>query len=86
MEYKKFKFEPEEGFLDGSFYEDTPSNPREILQRQHNQTRDYINQMVETLNSKTEGASGSESIKSPDIEGVMGENVFEQLKDIKRLR
>lgn len=84
MEYKKFKFDPEDGFLDGNFYEDTPSDPREILQRQHNQTRDFINGIVDTLNSKTEGTSGSESVKSPDIAGVSGDNVYEQLKDIKR--
>lgn len=84
MAYEKFKFNPEEGFLDGSFYEDTPENPREILQRQHNQTRDYINSLIDTLNSKNEGSSGSESIMSPAIEGVNGENVYEQIKDIKR--
>jgi len=84
MAYKKFKFDPEEGFSDSSFYEDTPENPREILQRQHNQTRDYINSVIDTLNSKNEGSSGSESIMSPEIEGVNGDNVFEQIRDIKR--
>lgn len=84
MAYNKLKFDPEEGFLDSSFYEDTPENPRAILQRQHNQTRDYINSIVDTLNSSNEGSSGSESIMSPFIEGVNGNNVFEQIKDIKR--
>ena len=84
MEYKKFKFEPEEGFLDSNFYEDTPSNAREILQRQHNQTRDFINGIVDRLNSENEGESGLESIKSPQIEGVYGNNGYEQIKDVKR--
>ena len=83
MEYKKLQFDPEAGFLDSSFYEDTPDSPREILQRQHNQTRDFINSIVDTLNSSKEGESGIESIKSPQIEGVRGNNVYEQLKDIK---
>ncbi len=84
MEYKKFKFDPEDGFLNEDFYEETPENSREILQRQHSQTRDYINLLVDTLNSQEEGKSGSESIKSPSIEGVFGNNVYEQLKDIKK--
>lgn len=84
MEYKKFNFEPEAGFLDSNFYEDTPANPREILQRQHNQTRDFINNIVETLNSDLEGESGIESIKSPEIEGVEGNNAYSQIKDIKK--
>lgn len=84
MEYKKFEFSPKDGFLDSSFYPDTPGNPREVLQKQHNQTRDYINNLVNTLNSKMEGESGSESIKSPSIKGVYGNNTYEQIKDIKR--
>ena len=84
MAYNNFSFDPEAGFADTSFYEDTPQNPREILQRQHNQTRDFINSLVNTLNSDVEGSSGSESIMSPEIEGVAGTNVFEQIKDIKR--
>ncbi|MBR4893378.1 MAG: hypothetical protein IKZ35_05315 [Clostridia bacterium] len=84
MEFKKFKFEPEGGFLDGDFYEDTPANAREILQRQHNQTRDFINGVVNTLNSSKEGESGGEYIKSPKIEGVAGDNLFTQIKDVKR--
>lgn len=84
MEYKKLKFSPEEGFLDSSFYEDTPENSREILQRQHNQTRDFINGIVDRLNCENEGESGLESIKSPQIEGVYGNNGYEQIKDIKR--
>lgn len=72
------------GFEDSGFYEDSPSNSREILQRQHNQTRDYINSVVDRLNSKKEGESGSESIASPNIDGVSGDNVFSQIKDIKR--
>lgn len=84
MEYKKFNFSPEEGFLDSSFYEDTPSNSREILQRQHNQTRDFINEVVDRLNCENEGESGLESIKSPQIEGVFGNNGYEQIKDVKR--
>lgn len=84
MEYKKLKFSPEEGFLDSSFYEDTPENSREILQRQHNQTRDFINGIVDRLNCENEGESGLESIKSPQIEGVYGNNGYEQIKDVKR--
>ena len=72
------------GFEDSGFYEDSPSNSREILQRQHNQTRDYINSVVDRLNSKKEGESGSESIASPNIDGISGDNVFSQIKDIKR--
>lgn len=84
MEFKNLKFEPEEGFLNSDFYEDAPAEPREILQRQHNQTRDYINGIVNVLNSQKEGESGSESIKSPAIGGVLGNNVYLQIKDIKR--
>lgn len=84
MEYKKFNFDPEDGFLNEDFYEETPENSREILQRQHSQTRDYINSLIDTLNSDKEGSSGSESIKSPEIEGVSGNNVFSQLKDMKK--
>lgn len=84
MEYKKLKFSPEEGFLDSNFYEDTPKNSREILQRQHNQTRDFINSVVDRLNCGNEGESGLESIKSPKIEGVFGNNGYEQIKDVKR--
>ncbi len=84
MEYKKLKFDPEEGFLDSNFYEDTPSNSREILQRQHNQTRDFINEVVDRLNCENEGESGLESIKSPQIDGVFGNNGYEQIKDVKR--
>ncbi|MBE7028842.1 MAG: hypothetical protein E7405_01180 [Ruminococcaceae bacterium] len=84
MEFKKFKFDPEGGFLDGDFYEDTPANAREILQRQHNQTKDFINSVIDTLNCNKEGESGGEFIKSPDIEGVKGDNLFTQIKDVKR--
>ena len=84
MAFDKFSFDPEGGFLDSGYYEDTPADSREILQRQHNQTRDYINSVVEKLNSKKEGASGSESIASPVIEGLAGDNVFSQIKDMKR--
>ena len=45
MEFNEFKFDPEEGFLNSDYYEDTPAEPREILQRQHNQTKDFINKM-----------------------------------------
>lgn len=84
MEFKRFEFNPSDGFYDTGYYEDTPANPREVLQRQHDQTRDYINSVINTLNSDDEGESGSESIKSPSIAGVVGNNVFEQIKDIKR--
>lgn len=83
MEFKKFNFSPEEGFCDSSFYGDTPENPREILQRQHNQTRDYINSMVDSFNCRLEGESGLEKIKAPDIEGVLGDNAFSQIKSLK---
>lgn len=84
MEYKRFDFDPQGGFLDSNFYEDTPANPREVLQRQHDQTRDYINNIVDTLNSDIEGESGIESIRSPEIEGVKGNNAYSQIKDIKK--
>lgn len=84
MAFNRFEFDPKDGFVDSDFYEDTPENAREILQRQHNQTRDYINHIVDTLNSDNLGISGSESIKSPAIEGVLGNDVFNQIKDIKR--
>ena len=83
MEFKKFEFSPQDGFLNSAFYEDTPENPREILQRQHNQTKDFINSVVDKLNSDIEGESGIEMIKSPQIEGVYGDNAFSQLKSIK---
>ena len=84
MEFKKFNFSPEEGFCDSSFYGDAPENPRETLQRQHNQTRDYINSLVDAFNCKLEGESGIEKIKSPDIEGVSGDNAFSQIKSLKK--
>ena len=84
MEFKKFAFDPEDGFRDTGFYEDSPSEPREILQRQHDMTRDYINSLTSALSSQKEGESGSEHIGSPKIPGVSGENVFEQLSDMKR--
>ncbi len=84
MEFKKFDFSPKDGFLDSAYYEDTPGNPREILQRQHNQTRDFINSIVDTLNCKEAGESGLETIKAPEIEGVAGDNAHTQIKDIKR--
>lgn len=84
MEFNKFVFDPPGGFSDSSFYEDTPENAREILQRQHNQTRDYINGVIDALNSKKEGESGSEHIASPKIDGVEGEDVFSQIKSIKK--
>jgi len=83
VEFKKFNFSPEEGFCDSTFYEDTPGNPREILQRQHNQTRDFINSLVDKLNNSNEGESGIEMIKSPPIEGVSGNNPYSQIKSIK---
>ncbi len=84
MEFKKFVFSPEDGFLNSDFYEDTPENPREILQRQHNQTREFINSVVDKLNSPIEGESGIEMIKSPQIEGVYGDNAYSQIKSIKK--
>ena len=84
MAFNKFRFEPEEGFLNSSFYENTPSDSREILQRQHNQTRDYINDVIDKIKSTREGESGSEHIGSPKIDGLSGENVFSQIKDMKR--
>ncbi len=84
MAFNEFKFEPEEGFLDSSFYENSPSDSRAILQRQHNQTRDYINDVVDKIKSTREGESGSEHIGSPKIDGLDGENVFSQIKDMKR--
>ena len=47
MEFKKFNFDPPEGFRDSGYYEDTPVNAREVLQRQHDQVKDYINGMAE---------------------------------------
>lgn len=84
MAFDKFSFDPADGFVDSGFYEDTPPDSREILQRQHNQTRDYINSVVGKLGSVKAGESGSENIGSPKIDGVEGENVFSQIKDIKR--
>ncbi len=84
MAFNKFSFQPEDGFLDSGYYEDSPVDSRQILQRQHNQTRDYINGVIDRLNNKKEGESGAESIASPHIDGVNGENIFSQVKDIKR--
>ena len=84
MAFNNFAFDPPGGFADTDFYDDTPADSREVLQRQHDQTKDYINSLVGTLSNSTEGESGSENIASPAIEGVSGNNVYDQIKDLKR--
>lgn len=84
MEFKKFAFEPEAGFRDSSYYEDSPSDAREVLQRQHDMTRDYINSLVDALASGKEGESGIEHIGCPEISGLEGNNVYEQLSSLKK--
>ena len=54
---EKFKFNPPLGFNDSNAYPDPvdEENVREMMQRQHNQTRDYINRLTTLL--ETKGAS-----------------------------
>ena len=70
----KFKFNPPQGFTDSNAYPNPvdEENIREQLQRQHNQTRDYINRLIALLEEK-----GASVIVTSD-----GKTVEQALKDI----
>ena len=70
----KFKFNPPQGFTDSNAYPNPvdEENIREQLQRQHNQTRDYINRLIALLEEK-----GASVIATSD-----GKTVEQALKEI----
>lgn len=77
----KMQFNPATGFKDGSAYPN-PNNAtqtREQLQSLHDQTKNFINNMVDTLN----GEDGYKEIGTPD--GTL-DQVMVQSSNIKKIR
>ena len=63
---KKFEFKPVNGYMDSAAFPNPQGEEttREMLQRLHNQTRDFINELIDAINAyNIENKVTSESVK-----------------------
>ena len=80
----KLKFDPETGLMDRGAYVTTPDSEdaaREQIQRQHNQTRDYINGVL--LAELTAAGGAAEIGAQPLYEGDVPATVQEKLEALR---
>lgn len=85
---EKFKFNPPLGFTDSNAYPDPvdEENVREMMQRPHNQTRDYINRLTTLLETKgasfivtSDGKTIEQALK--EIDEAQGVSNYEDLSN-----